>query len=293
MIRSAFLRLSVPVLLTIAPLLITGCSGDQGSGEEVSHTGSLSMPLVTTANGHTYRLTAGIEIFSFGPPFFNTILESRDETVLTTKLPAGNYQADLFNFTLERLDDSGTYVPVTATLLTSPFQPFTIYNQTDTTISFQFQTDGAIVTVGAGKLNVDIGVTETQPVCTILGSDCPDKLWCAPPELTGQPLACVLAGSASLGQPCLSPTDCTANASCYNFGSGAVCTGLCGPTEFGAPCAGGGTCTRAGSAYGVCVPGGGTLPGGGSGGEAGDAGASSGGAAGAGGSFPAGAPGKW
>jgi hypothetical protein len=272
MIRNLICRASVKVLLALTPLAIGGCgSGDQG-GEKVANTGTLSMPLVTSANGHTYRLTAQIEIS--GPTF--QFLNTGDETVLTTELQTGNYSAILFGFQLQRLDDLGVYAPVTATLLSDGFQSFQIYNQADTTVSFQFQTDGAIVTTGTGKLHIDVGVTEKAPICTILGSGCPDGSWCAPPGLTGAALACLPSGGAPIGGACTSPSACQSNASCYDFGSGPVCAALCSSAEFGAACTHGGTCTAAAADYGVCVPDGAIPPGGGEGGANAGGGAAAG-----------------
>lgn len=300
MIRSRLLGLSVELLVALAPvpLIATGCAGaHDGGGQESSQVGTLSVPLVTNSNGHTYRLTGYITYYGtqFGQIFLG------DETELRVTLPTGDYTAYLNYYQLERLDDSGNYVPVVANLVSSYYEPFTIYNHTTSTISFQFETDGVIVTVGAGNLNVDIDVTELPPACTILGSDCPQGSWCAPPELTGQSLACVPAGSLGAGEACNSPTDCVANTSCFDFGNGAVCTALCDASAFGAACAGGGTCTADGSSYGICVPDGAMPPGeggasgtggtGGSGGTGGTGGKGGTGGGGFGGSDTAGEPG--
>ncbi len=51
--------------------------------------------------------------------------------------------------------------------------------------------------------------------------------------------------------------------SCFDFGTGPACAALCAADAFDAPCTGGGTCTAVGTACGVRVPEGGTLPGGG------------------------------
>jgi len=236
------------------------------------------MPLVTTANGHTYRLSGALDLYGTR---YEYISLNGDSTEIKRVLPAGYYYAYLSYYELERLDEStGEYLPVASTLVSSYYQSFTIYDRTTTTISFQFETDGVVVTVGSGNLTVNIGVTEVEPVCTILGSDCPDGTWCAPPELTGQPLDCVYAGTVVAGEPCNGPQECVGNTSCFDFGDGPACTALCDASAFGNECAGGGTCTRVGTAYGICVPEGGTLPGGGGG----EAGQSSGGSGGSGGS---------
>ena len=195
------------------------------------------------------------------------------ENALTATLPAGNYYAYLYNWTLERKDDNGNFQPVAATLNSSYYQQsFVIYNQFTTSISYQFVTDGVIVVVGNGQLNVAIGVNEIPPACTILGNDCPSGQWCAPPGLTGTSLTCVVAGYTPVGASCTAPTDCQANASCMDLGAGPTCTALCPVANAGSPCSSGGTCTKASIDYGVCVPNGETLPDAGAGGGGGTGG---------------------
>jgi hypothetical protein len=143
---------------------------------------------------------------------------------------------------------------VQARLVSSTSPTFTIFNQTTTTVSFQFETDGQIVTVGAGNLNVDVAVEETAPVCSLLGSDCPAETWCAPTELTGAALRCIAEGPVAAGAACRSPRDCAANTSCFDLGAGAVCVPLCEAADFNQPCDSGGLCTQRGIAYGVCEP---------------------------------------
>jgi hypothetical protein len=97
-------------------------------------------------------------------------------------------------------------------------------------------------------------VNETPGACTPFGSDCPAGSWCAPPELTGAPLMCIAEGLVAPGEACDSPYDCMGEASCFDFGAGALCTPLCSRAEFEQPCADGGTCTPQGVDYGVCSP---------------------------------------
>ncbi|HEV8550414.1 MAG TPA: hypothetical protein VGQ57_15325 [Polyangiaceae bacterium] len=280
MIRSQLRHWSLRLALGLAvvPWVQTACSSDQHGTPEAT-TGTLSMPLVTQSNGHTYRLTGNIVIY--GTEY--TQISMGDETEIKETLPTGGYFAYLNYFQLERLDETtGEYKPVSANLVSSYYQSFTIYNRTTTTISFDFETDGVVVTLGSGNLNVDINVSETPPVCTILGTDCPDGTWCAPPELTGQPLSCVYSGFKAAGEACNDPTECAANSSCYDFSEGPVCAPLCAPSEFGSACSSGGTCTKVGDTYGICVPDGGTVPADGNGGAAGESGAGGGGCGGMG-----------
>jgi hypothetical protein len=216
--------------------------------------GTVSMPLVTTVDEHTYRLSnAYIEIYG---PTYAYLYPDDDpsQTVLSTTLQTGNYSAYLYNWTLERADDSGNFGPVSATLV-NYYNSFSIYNGTTTTLVFEFETDGLIVTVGSGDLNVNVAVTEIQPVCVPLGSDCGSGAWCPPTGLTGFSVACVAAGAVEVGQPCSGPADCVANASCFDAGAGPVCVELCAKTGVGEDCASGGTCLECEADYGLCLTG--------------------------------------
>jgi uncharacterized membrane protein YgcG len=260
MIRSVISRVSLSVcVLAAAPLIVVACSSD-ASPVESTTTGTLNLPLVTSAGGNIYRLDAIIYIYG---PTYTQLYTSDDpnETTLSTVLQTGSYTAYLNNYQLLKRNEAGQFVPVSATLVSNYYAYFSIFDRTTTTISFQFETDGVIVQVGAGNLNVEVGVTETPPICNVLGDGCSDGLWCAPPELTGSPLACVTAGSVAAGEACSGPTDCVANASCFDFGGGPYCAELCLKPQFGKACASGGTCVEAGSEYGICVPENGTLPG--------------------------------
>ena len=250
---------------------VTACSSDTSGTHQATTTGTLRMPLITQVNGNTYRLIANIDIYG---PTYSYLYTGSDpsETVLTTSLQTGNYTAYLSYWSLEKLDGNNNYQPVTATLTSNYYVSFDIFNQSSTTISFQFETDGVVVPFGAGQLNVKLGVTEVAPACTVFGSDCPSGTWCAPPGLTGATLACIQEGQLALGEACESPMDCAANSTCIDFGSGSICAGICPPSQIGQECASGETCTQSSTDYGVCVPAGSSLP------DAGVGGAGTGGA---------------
>ena len=116
--------------------------------------------------------------------------------------------------------------PVPATLISPSAVNFTIFNGATSTVAYQFRTDGVIVRVGAGALRVKASVDEIQPVCTPFGSDCPDATWCPPAGLTGQPLACIAAGTTPVDSPCSGPADCVAGSACLDLGAGPFCTDL-------------------------------------------------------------------
>lgn len=250
MIRSKFITALFALGLLYSSAFTSACSSDSHA-EEPAATGTFNMPLLATAGAHTYHLQGAM--YLNGPTFLYLDLSS-NESVLTTTLPTGNYSAYLYSWSLTRDDGNGNFVPVSATLVSSNGAAFSIYNQTTTTVSFQFETDGQIVTVGAGQLHVAIDVHEATPVCTVLGDDCPSESWCAPTELTGAALRCVASGPVAIGESCTAPTDCTANSSCFDFGAGALCHKLCTSADFNQPCGPNAICRPNGTDYGVCVP---------------------------------------
>jgi hypothetical protein len=247
--------------LVVAAALGSACeTGGSTSGQTDETTGTLSMPLTATTNGATYILVNAsifIEPTTCCGPYTNLSTGADAGTTdLTTALQTGNYDAYLEAWTLERQDPQGGFEPVVATLTSSSFQEFTIYNGVTTTVTFTFQTDGVTVVVGSGTLDIGIAVNESDAACTPLGNDCGPGSWCPPASLTGADLACVLSGTVALGQPCATPTDCVANASCFTLGdAGAVCAALCPGSGVNLPCPTGGICQSATPDYGICVAG--------------------------------------
>lgn len=266
MIRSLLCKALFAICLV--PCGILSACGSAPHSEQSAQTGKFSMPLLATAGTHTYRLQGALYVSGPSYQFFDL---GSDASVVSANLPTGSYGASLYSWTLTRDDGSAQFVPVSAALVSSSVAWFSIFNQTTTTISFQFETDGQIVTVGAGQLNVAISVHESPLVCTPLGTGCPDQSWCAPTELTGAPLQCISSGSVAIGAGCTGPNDCVQNSSCFDLaaGSGPVCLQLCTSAQFDQPCGTAGLCTPRGNAYGVCEP---NPSGNGAAGAAGDSG---------------------
>ena len=278
MVSSGSTRVTIVVAVALFSLVASACSrrSQEAGTEDATSSGSVTFPLTASANGHTYRLL-NLSIYVNGPTF--VFLESTndpDETQLSATLAAGNYSLQVENYTVERDDGTGTFRQVSAQLLTTS-AAFTIFSGTTRTVTLQFQTDGVIVTAGSGRLNAKVQVNEVAPACVALGSCCGSGKWCPPSDLTGAQPGCVLAGAKGLGAPCSSPTDCVANASCFDLGSGAVCTALCSSSNLGQACASGGSCQAAGLTYGLCTSNDGGIDGGigssdGGGGSGGDGG---------------------
>ena len=254
MIKLVFSRVVLVSSLAFALPLLAGCSSKMPDEAETAASGTVSLPLTATSNGHTYRLSNAY-VYLSGPQ--STVLFSSsnpEEKVLSTSLQTGNYTAYLYNWTLERDDGHGTFVPVQASLASSYAVGFSIFNGTTSTVSYQFSTDGVIVVVGSGRLNVAVTVDEHGAVCTPFADDCATGTWCPPTGLIGAPRACMPAGSLALGEPCASPTECVANSSCFDLGSGPQCVELCPLEAVGSACTAGGSCEESGPDYGVCRP---------------------------------------
>lgn len=243
-----------------AAALSSGCASDdhgpaagRTAGEEV---GTIALPLVAQANGHAYRLR-NVFINIWGPqPTQLYDSGASVQTALSATLTTGAYTAYLYDgWTLERDDGTGAFWPVMARRLSSPDVAFTIFNGTTSTVSYQFETDGVIVTVGSGQVRITAGIQEIPAVCAPFGTECGDGAWCPPTTLTARARACVVAGATPVGAPCASPTECVANASCFDLGAGPVCAALCPPEQIGGPCSDAGSvCQAAGPDYGVCQP---------------------------------------
>src|SRR4051812_46998947 len=254
--KPSFKKLCSVGLMGILSAATTACAAnapDDDSGRAApreAESGSLSLALTTTVGAHVYRFSQ-FQLLLY-PEYSWLQSNGSTESVLAISLPTGQHQAYLYNWTLERDDGTGQYSPVSATLVSSSSVSFEILNGSTTTVSFQFETDGEIVTMGTGALSVVGRVNERPPVCTVLGDDCDADSWCPPAGLTGAPLSCRAAGSLALGQACESPADCAANSACVDSGSGSLCTALCAAADFGGACPSGGECVEVRADYGIC-----------------------------------------
>jgi len=213
--------------------------------------GTVSLPLQANVNGRNYRLTQAY-VHIWGPSYAD-LSSNTDAGMVSVNLPTGDYTAALYSWRLERQDETGLYGPVSATLMNT-HNYFTVANGTTSTLVFQFETDGVIVIVGSGRVNVTVAVAETAPNCTPLGDDCGFDAWCPPAGLTGRSLQCYPAGLKGVGDSCYGPGDCSRNTTCIDLGSGPVCTALCGRESIGSLCGPGVGCFRCRADYGVCLP---------------------------------------
>jgi cysteine-rich repeat protein len=156
----------------VSVVTLTACGtgpnagGDRGQGADEANVGSLSMKLRTDVNGIGYRLRQGLFDVS-GPNSATLDTEiDPDASVIAQTLPVGNYVVSLQpGWSLER-QFNGVFQTVQAELLTSNPQAFAITANGTTNVNYEFQTDGTLVDLGQGNLDVGIQVVDTtNPVC--------------------------------------------------------------------------------------------------------------------------------
>jgi hypothetical protein len=156
-----------PVVLLCATALawpFTSCRSSSDPAEGAGGVGTLRMDLTTQTSGTTYRLQNAT--FSITGTTSMTLSETDpDEPVLSATLPVGSYEILLQDgWSLARLDGT-TWDVVQATLVSPNPTSFTIVAGGTTSVVFQFETNGTIVSVGTGTLDVTIDVQELPGVC--------------------------------------------------------------------------------------------------------------------------------
>ncbi len=251
--RSLFMKSIVCSSIVPVALLMGACGGERPDENKEAANGTFSMPLHRSVGGHTYGLSGSVLLYSVDWSYYVSLALPLEAEVVRESLPTGAFTAELYDWSLTRVDDAGNWRPVAAQLVSSPYQSFSILNGTTTTISYTFEADHDFVSVGEGALNIDIDVLEKPSACAPLRDDCGDGAWCAPAELLGSSVRCIPAGATEVGAACASPFGCVANASCFDFGSGPECAELCSSADLGQTCASGGTCTQHGADHGVCL----------------------------------------
>jgi hypothetical protein len=154
-------RAAVFALLTWCVAALVIACGHQGDPEGEADFGSVSLPLVTTSGSVQYRLSDAV--ISLDGPTSTQMASSGDpaEGVLTATLVAGDYSATLEpGWVLERDAGSG-FRAVQAELLSPNPHPVTIRSGVTTALTYRFETDGTIIAVGDGELQIDLQVVET------------------------------------------------------------------------------------------------------------------------------------
>jgi hypothetical protein len=162
--------------LTLALLAaLGGCSRQQPD-----ETGSVTMELRTTLGGIAYRLRdATFTVTQVGVPTPVATLDTEanpDAPSLQLSLAPGAYSIDLApGWRLEKLIGAD-FQTVNATLSSQNPVPFSIVAGQTTPVAYAFHTDGTIVVIGNGTLDLTIGVTDSS---VALGGiwDSPGSVW--------------------------------------------------------------------------------------------------------------------
>ncbi len=243
--RKAYQLLCVLALAGTAG--IVGCSVDSANSSEEASVGTVEMALSSSTATSTYRLFNASFVID-GPE--STVLSSSEdptETVLSATLQTGSYTSRLQPGWVLQRNDGGLWVSLASTLVTPEPAAFQIQDGATTNLVYQFQTDGTIITVGTGNLNVSINVTETGDlVCTAFGAGCAANEWCAPAGLIGNEPICIPTGTLPANAPCDGAAQCAPNTVCASIdGLNNTCIELCPSTSAGQACPGGG---------GICDP---------------------------------------
>jgi hypothetical protein len=153
--------LVLAVLLCGSALATAGCS--PSAVDAKAQTGNVGVKLTATVNGTTYRLQGTFIVSGPTTTTLDTTLNPAAVT-LTATLPVGNYAIALQDgWALQRLDPAG-FVTVQASLVSPNPTAFSITAASTTDVVFQFSTDGTIVALTDGVLNVTIGVQNTSAV---------------------------------------------------------------------------------------------------------------------------------
>lgn len=162
-LRNAFFCFA---LALAAPLAMLACSAsDSSENAEKASTMRLALSTTTTA-GDTYQLASGTFTIVGAS---TTTVKAEDHlaaSVITTTLATGTYSVTLgAGWSLKKLVD-GAYVNVDATLTSANPATVTIVAGVVTDLAFQFQVGEEVVVIGAGTLQLSVGVAEVgcQPI---------------------------------------------------------------------------------------------------------------------------------
>jgi hypothetical protein len=160
--RGGHFRLSYALLAWLAACIALACSG-RASDVPDDSLGTLSMQLSTEVNGVTYRLSGAL--FDLAGPE-TAIFDSDDDpelTVISATLARGDYRMLLRQGwqLLRQSSPDAVFEPVEATLVSENPRAFTIEEGETTRVAYVFETNGAVIDLGKGFLEVAVEVVET------------------------------------------------------------------------------------------------------------------------------------
>ncbi len=168
--RTFRLETLVCIFATFGAATLVACSSD--SQDERANVGTVSVALTgTSTSGATYRLRNGA--FTVTGPTSTTFSTETDPNAasIAVTLQSGAYQLSLADgWYLEKLQN-GIFSLVTATLTSANPSSFSIADETTTGVVLQFSSDGEVVQMGDGTLDVSINVDDVNcPTGSVLCS---------------------------------------------------------------------------------------------------------------------------
>jgi hypothetical protein len=154
-------RWSYALLAWLAACIAVACSG--GGSEASDETGTLSMQLSTEVNGAIYRLS-GARFDVTGP--VEASFHSDDDpdlTAISATLARGDYSILLQDGwrLLRQSSPDAVFEAVEAALISENPRLFTIEEGETTRVAYVFETNGVVIDLGNGFLEVAIEVVET------------------------------------------------------------------------------------------------------------------------------------
>ena len=151
--------------------VLPGCSSDDSQQETKAGTLDLALTGVSST-GALYRLRNGD--FTVQGPTTTTFSTETDPDApsVQLQLAAGDYLITLADGWLLEKEVDGEFVEVEATLQSPNPAPFSIASSVQTGVVFEFRSEGEVVELGDGTLDVDIAVDDLECAApTVLCND--------------------------------------------------------------------------------------------------------------------------
>ncbi len=254
--RTLTLRTLACVFATFGAASVAACSSDDAQGE--SQIGTVSVKLVgTSTSGASYRLRNGeFTVTGAAAAAFSTESDP-DAASIAVTLPPGAYELGLADgWYLEKLV-GGAYSQVNATLTSANPSPFSITSQSTTGVVLQFSSDGEIIQMGDGTLDVSINVDDLNcavgqvvcnGACVSVTSDASNCGSCGNACASTPPSSCVNGICVADNCSVAGQVDCdgaTANgcetSTVSDVANCGACANVC-PAQGGTPSCTNGTC---------------------------------------------------
>ena len=205
-----------------------GCQTGSTNQQQAPY-GTVRLPLTATVGANNYVLSGTFVITnSTGVTTTLSSTSASAAATLVTTLGVGQYTITLLpGWQLSIVSSSGTTSPIAATLLSPATQSVNITNQQNTTVTYQFNSNGVVIQTGQGQLTVQLGVTENAGGATSAGGSS---------STAGG--GSTSTGGQSSTSVCNTPNQMCSGA-CVNLSTDAANCGSCGHSCGSAACSSG------------------------------------------------------